>query len=259
MTIEAAASAVGISASHLSRVERAQVGVRLPVVTLLLTTYHADEAMTSYLTGIARQATVRGWWHAYVGSIPERYATYIGFEAEAGQIWDFAASTVPGLLQTEEYARAMLQGGASRYAPQEIDWRVEVRMQRQRLLSQDDPPKLWFILDEAVIRRQVGGSATLAAQLRRIAEVAALPNVDVQIVPFAVGAHPGTPGSFVVLRFPEPADAPVVYVETMAGDLYPEDQRNIDGITLAFDRLRAVALPPDASVALLGKTAKELT
>jgi len=156
-------------------------------------------------------------------------------------------------------ARAMFQGGASRFSDDEISQRVEVRLQRQQILSQDNPPTLWFILDEAVVRRRVGGVTTLAEQLRHIAEVAALPHVDVQVVPFAVGAHPGTPGSFIVLRFPEPSDPSVVYIETMAGDLYPEATEDIDAVALAFDRLRAMVLGPEASAELIRKAAKELT
>jgi hypothetical protein len=115
------------------------------------------------------------------------------------------------------------------------------------------------VLDESVIRRTVGGPKILAAQLAHILVVAALPHVDVQVMPFAVGAHPGTPGSFVVLRFAEPTDPPVVYIETMAGDLYPENQKHIAGVILAFDRLRAVALSPDDSVKQIRQAAKELT
>ncbi len=259
LTIEAAAAVVGISASHLSRVERAQVGVRLPVVKLLLSTYEADASTVTHLIDVAKEATTRGWWQKYVGSIPEQYATYIGFEAEAEQIWNFEAAAVPGLLQTADYTRALLMGGTNRLSEDEIAGRVEIRMQRQELLTQAHPPQLWFVLDESVIRRQVGGPKVLAAQLAHIAEAAALPHVDVQVMPFAVGAHPGTPGSFVVLRFSEPTDLPVVYIETMAGDLYPESQKDISGAILAFDRLRAMALEPDGSAKLIRQAAKELT
>src|SRR5439155_636468 len=135
MTIEVAAATVGISASHLSRVERAQVGVRLPVVKLLLSTYDADARTVAHLTDVAKEATTRGWWQKYAGSIPEQYATYIGFEAEAQQIWNFEASTVPGLLQTEAYARGMFHGGVSRISEDEITKRVEIRLQRQAILT----------------------------------------------------------------------------------------------------------------------------
>lgn len=255
LTIEQAAGSAGISMSHLSRVERAHVGVRLPVVKVLLGTYGADADTIAYLVGVAKEASQRGWWHQYVGSIPAQYATYIGFESEAAQIWSFDANTMPGLLQTEAYARAMFQGGASRFSDEEITRRVEVRVQRQAMLTRDDPPKVWIVMDEAVIRRQVGGHATLKDQLDHIAEVATLPHVDIQMLPFAVGAHPGTPGSFIVLRFAEPADPPVVYIETMAGDLYPESQDDIGGAILAFDRLRAMALSPDDSIALIREAA----
>ena len=258
MTIEQAAASAGISMSHLSRVERAQVGVRLPVVKVLLATYGADADTVAYLSGVAKEASQRGWWHQYAGSIPEQYATYIGFEAEADQVWSFDANTMPGLLQTETYARAMFHGGAARFSEEEITGRVEVRLQRQAILTRADPPKLWVVLDEAVIRRQVGGAETLRDQLAHVAEVATLPHVDVQVLPFAVGAHPGTPGSFIVLRFAEPTDPPVVYIETMAGDLYPESQDDIGGAILAFDRLRAMALSPDDSLALIRKAAREL-
>jgi len=259
MTLEQAATAAGISSSHLSRVERALVGVRTPVVKVLLAAYGADAETTSHLVEVAKDASQRGWWHKYVGSIQEKYATYIGFEAEADQIWSFNASIMPGLLQTEAYARAMFQGGAARFSEEEIDRRVEVRLRRQQLLTRKDPPGVWIVLDESVIRRQVGGPGTLAAQLQHIVDQAALPHVDIQVMPFAVGAHPGTPGSFIVLRFSEPADPAVVYIETMAGDLYPESQEHIDGSILAFDRLRAMALSPDDSTALIRKAVKELT
>jgi transcriptional regulator with XRE-family HTH domain len=257
MTMEEAAAQAGISMSHLSRVERALVGVRLPVVKVLLAAYRADTEAVAYLSQVAREASQRGWWHQFAGSIPNQYATYIGFEAEADQIWSFDAITMPGLLQTESYARAMFQGSASRYTDEEIDRRVAVRLQRQEILSGEEPPKVWFVLDEATIRRQVGGAATLKEQLKRIVEVASLPHVDVQVVPFAVGAHPGTPGSFIVLRFADPGDPPVVYIETMAGDLYPEDD-DIQAAILVFDRLRAIALSPDDSVALISAAAREL-
>jgi transcriptional regulator with XRE-family HTH domain len=259
MTIEQAAGAAGISTSHLSRIERAQVGVRVPVVKALLATYGADAETTGYLIEVAKEASQRGWWHPYAGTIPEGYATYIGFEADAEQIWNFDASTLPGLLQTEEYARAMFQRGPLGLPDDEITRRVEVRMQRQAILIRPNPPKVWIVLDEAVIRRPVGGRATFAEQLMKVVELASLPHVDIQVMPFAVGAHPGTPGSFIVLRFADVADPAVVYIETLAGDLFPESQDDVSRAILTFDRLRALALGPDESVALIREAAKEIT
>lgn len=258
LTMEQAADAAGISMSHLSRVERAQVGIRLPAVKVLLGAYDADAETRAYLLGVAKDATKRGWWHKYAGSIPLHYATFIGFETEADQMWNYEPMAVPGLLQTEAYARAMFHAGASRLTDEEITKRVEVRSQRQELLRRDDPPRFWFILDEAVIRRQVGGPGVHADQLDHLAELARLPHVDIQVLPFHLGAHAGTPGSLVVLHYSEPTDPPVVYLETMVGDLYPETQDELDGAILAFDRLRATALSPDESVALIRQAAKEL-
>ncbi|MDW5325351.1 helix-turn-helix transcriptional regulator [Plantactinospora sp. WMMB334] len=258
MTIEEAAANAGISPSHLSRVERALVGVRVPVVRALLMTYGADAPTVANLVEVAQTATQRGWWHRYAGSIPDDYATYIGFESDASRIWNFELISIPGLMQTEGYTRAILQGGVARLTEEEIERRVEVRMRRQSLLHRDDPPALWVVLDEAAIRRQVGGPQTMAEQMQRLATIANLPHVDVQVIPFGTGAHPGTPGSFVVLGFADPADRDVVYIETMAGDLYPEGDADVQAAVQAFDRLRAMALSPNDSASLIQDAVKEL-
>ncbi|MEO3925965.1 helix-turn-helix transcriptional regulator [Micromonosporaceae bacterium B7E4] len=258
MTIEEAAANAGISPSHLSRVERALVGVRVPVVRALLMTYGADAPTVANLVEVAQTATQRGWWHRYAGSIPDDYATYIGFESDASRIWNFELISIPGLMQTEGYTRAILRGGVARLTEEEIERRVEVRMRRQSLLHRDDPPALWVVLDEAAIRRQVGGPQTMAEQMQHLGTIANLPHVDVQVISFETGAHPGTPGSFVVLGFADPADRDVVYIETMAGDLYPEGDADVQAAVQAFDRLRAMALSPNDSASLIQDAVKEL-
>ncbi|MGI5151438.1 helix-turn-helix domain-containing protein [Plantactinospora sp. CA-294935] len=258
MTIEEAAANAGISPSHLSRVERALVGVRVPVVRALLMTYGADAPTVANLVEVAQTATQRGWWHRYAGSIPDDYATYIGFESDASRIWNFELISIPGLIQTEGYTRAILRGGVARLTEEEIERRVEVRMRRQSLLHRDDPPALWVVLDEAAIRRQVGGPQTMVEQMQQLGTIANLPHVDVQVIPFETGAHPGTPGSFVVLGFADPADRDVVYIETMAGDLYPEGDADVQAAVQAFDRLRAMALSPNDSASLIQDAVKEL-
>lgn len=152
----------------------------------------------------------------------------------------------------------MFHGGTPRFTDEEVTQHVALRMRRQEILTGDNPPQVWIVLDEAVIRRQVGGPDLFAAQLDHLIEAAALPRVDIQVIPFAAGAHPGTPGSFIVLRFAESTDPPVVYLETHVGDLYPEGQEEVNGVILAFDRLRAIALSPDDSIALIRKAAREL-
>lgn len=257
MTIEDAAASAGISPSHLSRVERAMVGVRVPVVRALLSTYGANPSAVTSLVELAQTATQRGWWHRYAGSIPDKYATYIGFESEASRIWNFEVISVPGLLQTERYTRSILQGGLARLGEDEIQRRVEVRMRRQALLHRDNPPALWVVLDEAAIRRQVGGAEIMVQQLEHLVTIASLPHVDIQVIPFAAGAHPGTPGAFVVLGFADPGDREVVYIETMAGDLYPEGDADVRAAVQAFDRLRATALSPDDSASMIRDAVKE--
>ncbi|WP_223884480.1 DUF5753 domain-containing protein [Micromonospora craniellae] len=259
MTIEEAAASAGISSSHLSRVERALVGVRVPAVRALLQTYGANASTTADLLDVAQASTQRGWWHRYAGSIPDEYATYIGFESDATRIWNFELISIPGLLQTEGYTRSSLHGGVARLTEEEIERRIEIRLRRQALLHRDNPPALWVVLDEAAIRRQVGGAATMAEQMNHLATIAALPHVDVQIVPFEAGAHPGAPGGFVILGFTDPADREVVYIETMAGDLYPEGDAEVQSVTQAFDRLRAMALSPDDSASMIRDAARELS
>jgi transcriptional regulator with XRE-family HTH domain len=258
MTIEEAAASAGISPSHLSRVERALVGVRVPAVRALLEAYGANASTVANLLEVAQTSTQRGWWHRYAGSIPDEYATYIGFESDASRIWNFELISIPGLLQSDGYTRSILQGGVARLTEEEIERRVEVRMRRQALLHREDPPALWVVLDEAAIRRQVGGAETMAEQVNHLANVAVLPHVDVQVIPFGAGAHPGAPGGFVILGFADPADRDVVYIETMAGDLYPEGDAEVQGAAQAFDRLRAMALSPDDSASMIRDVAKEL-
>lgn len=258
MTIEEAAARGGISSSHLSRVERALVGIRVSAVQALLEAYGASASTTANLLEVAESSTQRGWWHRYAGSIPDEYATYIGFESDASRIWNFELISIPGLMQTERYTRSILQGGVARLTEEEIERRVEVRLRRQASLHREDPPALWVVLDEAAIRRRVGGAETMAEQMSHLAHIASLPHVDVQVVPFGVGAHPGSPGGFVILGFADPADRDVVYIETMAGDLYPEGDAEVQSAAQAFDRLRAMALSPDDSVSIIRDVAKEL-
>jgi hypothetical protein len=166
---------------------------------------------------------------------------------------------VPGLLQTEEYARHMSRGGPRELDRDDIDRRVQVRMERQRILVREDRPRLWAVVDEAVIRRVVGGPEVMREQLHHLVECAEQGKTTLQVVPFSAGAHAGTTGPFIILDFPEPADPAVVYVETLAGDIYLEARADVDRYTLAFDRLLAAALHPDDSVRLVQQVAGTLT
>jgi Domain of unknown function (DUF5753) len=190
--------------------------------------------------------------------LPNPYEVYIGLEAGAASIRNFEPIVVPGLLQTEDYARATFSNGPRELDVDEVQRRVEVRLARQEILARDDRPRLWAMIDEAVIHRVVGSVSVMRGQLRHLAESAQQVKTTVQVVPYRAGAHAGTTGPFVILDFPEPTDPAVVYVETLAGDIYLEEHSDVNRYTLAFDRLLAAALHPDDSMQLIERLASTL-
>jgi Domain of unknown function (DUF5753)/Helix-turn-helix domain len=211
-----------------------------------------DERHRHHLITLARQGRARGWWHPYREMLSERYSTYIGLEAEAASVLAFEGLMIPGLLQTDDYARALLLGGPSELGQDEIDKRVEIRTARQQLLLREqDPLRLVAVMDEAVLHRLVGGSDIMREQLRRLLELAELPKVTLQVLPYGIGAHPGTGGPFTILEFPEPQDPDAVYVENIAGELLVEDPQDVARFKLAFQRLGGVALNPTDSIAMI--------
>jgi hypothetical protein len=176
----------------------------------------------------------------------------------AAAIDTFGALLVPGLLQTAEYARTVLLALRPDLPAEQIERRVELRMARQSILAGDDPPTLRAVLDEALLRRPVGGRAAIRRQLHHLAEAAARPNVRLQVLPFGVGAHPGMDGAFTVFRFPKPTDPEVVHLEHTTGDLYLETAEETARYAAAFDELSAAALEPDESAALVASSARKL-
>ncbi len=166
---------------------------------------------------------------------------------------------VPGLLQTADYAREIFRNGPIELDPDEVERLLEVRLARQKILARDDRPRLWAVIDEAVIQRLVGGNEVMHRQLRHLADAAQQGKTTIQVVPYRAGAHAGTTGPFVILDFPEATDPTVVYVETLAGDIYLEERSDVSRYTLAFDRLRAAALHPDDSAQLIEEMASGLT
>lgn len=256
LTIEGVADSAGISMSHLSRIERGQVGVRRPTLMALLQRYGADAETTDRLVATAAETTKRknrDWWQPYATAISDKYATLMAFETEAMSIRDFAPTVLPGLVQTEEYARASLQRGPVRLTPEAIETRVEARLARQAVLDRPDPPRAWFILDEATLRRPVGGAETMRRQLLHLADLTVRPGVDLQVIPFSAGAHAGPLGPLVILSFAEGED--VVYCETYAADLYPEAVESYGDV---FNRLAQDALSIERSVKLVKRVAEEM-
>jgi transcriptional regulator with XRE-family HTH domain len=259
LTREEAARQLEWSTSTIFRIETGRSRPQPGNVRVLLELYGVSGPERDGLIRLAREARQPGWWHSFRDILPNPYEVYIGLEGGAASIRNFEPIVVPGLLQTEEYARQTFRNGPRELDRDDIERRVQVRMERQRILTREDRPRLWAVVDEAVIRRVVGGPEVMREQLLHLVESAEQGKTTLQVVPFGAGAHAGTTGPFVVLDFPEATDPTVVYVETLAGDIYLEAPTDVDRYTLAFARLLAAALPPDDSVRLVRQAADTMT
>jgi transcriptional regulator with XRE-family HTH domain len=257
LTQEDVARRTGKDRSTLYRLETAQQRPQRATLIQLLDLYEVPEPRRGELLMLLREASQRGWMQPYRSELPGVYSDYIGFEEEARTISNYESLFIPGLLQTPGYARAQLHGTLPHATAAEIGTRVTARLERQELLTRADPPRLWAIIDEAAVRRQVGSPQVMAAQLARLADAAAQPHITLQLIPFDAGAHPGMDGSFVVLEFPDPADRAIVYTESAAGGLFLEEDDEIRRYTLMFGHLRAAALRPDATTAALTEIAAQ--
>lgn len=254
MTIDVVADRLECSASKVSRIETGHTGATPRDVREMLGIYGVVGPECEELVQISREARQKGWWHPYSTVLT---GAYVGLEAAAASVRAYEQQVVPGLLQTREYAAAMIRAGRPDSPSEEIDRRVRVRLNRQSLLTQDDPIELWVVLDESVVSRPVGGDEVMRSQLDRLADAAALPNVTLQILPFAAGAHAGMDGTFAILDFPEPDDPDVVFAENATGGLFLEKTDELRKYAFIFDQIRATALPPGESATLISRLAKE--
>jgi transcriptional regulator with XRE-family HTH domain len=255
LTIERVAATLECSESKVSRIETGQVGAMPRDVRDMLDLYKVGPEQREALIQIAREARQKGWWHAYtdVPVVPG----YIGLEVSAAAIDTFGAMLVPGLLQTAEYAREVLLALRPDLPAEQIERRVELRMARQSILAGDQPPRLRAVLDEAMLRRPVGGRAAMRRQLDHLGRAAERPGITLQVLPLDVGAHPGMDGAFTVFRFPQPSDPEVVHLEHTTGDLYLETADETARYAAAFEELRDVALGPEESAALVAAAARQ--
>lgn len=217
-----------------------------------------DREQIQALVKLARDARQRGWWYSYRDVMLNRYDFFIGLESEASSIRNFELAMVPGLLRTEEYARAVTAAGPQELDQEEIDRLVEVRMTRQQRLMGDQRPQLWAIMDESVIRRVVGSPATMVGQLEHLLAMSEQSRLTIQVVPYSAHLHPGLAGSFVILGFQEPSEPDVVYLETVGGNVYVDKAEETRLFATAFDHLRAVALSPADTRAMLRAAAVAL-
>ncbi|MGC5014488.1 helix-turn-helix domain-containing protein [Streptosporangium sp. DT93] len=242
--LEEAGYAIRASHSKVSRMELGRVGFRLRDVADLLTLYGVtDDADREPLLSLVDRANLAGWWHNYSDVLPAWFETYVSLEEAATGIRNYEVQFVPGLLQSEGYARAVVQLGFPSATPAEVDRRVRLRLARQRLLHRPDPPRLWAVLDEAVLRRPLGGVEAMCEQIDHILEALELPNVTVQIVPFSVGGHAAAGGPFSILRFSQPDLPDVVYMEQLTSAVYLEKRDDVDRYLEVMERLCIEAEP----------------
>jgi transcriptional regulator with XRE-family HTH domain len=224
---------------------------------VLLPLYGVPEERWPVYLQAARDSRQKGWWERYdPATLPGWFSLFVGLEQGASRIRVYESLVVPGLLQTRGYAEAVSRSGTAERTEQEVARHVELRLARQAVLDREpDPLRLWVVLDEAVLRREVGGPAVMAEQLDHLGELARRPRVTVQVMPFGGGAYPGLNGSYQVLEFPWPSDPGLAYVEHRAGSLYLEEPREIRAHSAAFERTCAVALSPRRSLTLIADAA----
>jgi transcriptional regulator with XRE-family HTH domain len=250
LTVDQVAARLLCSTSKVSRMETGQRGATLRDVRDLCDIYGVtDPAQREHMTKLATEGRQQAWWQGFE---LDYFSTYVGLEEEATSLRYYQSAAVPGLLQTPAYARAMHEAAIPELTSERIGRMIEVRLKRQQLLVRDPPLNLWAVLDEAVLHRHVGGMPVMRDQLERLAEVAALPHVTIQVIPFSAGAHPAMESTFNILGFDPPATS-VVYIEGLAGFMYQERPQDISRYEVVFEHLCTQALSPQESVELISE------
>ena len=265
LTVRVAAEKLEWSEAKIWRIETGQTSLRSLDVEAMGKVYGAPPELTEALMGLAKETKARGWWHAYGDVIPEGFDLYIGLEEAVSALSWYESELVPGLLQTEDYARTVIKADKPGVDNDEIERRVHVRMARQALLTRTTaPPTADVILNEAILRRPVGGPQIMARQLERLAGSSNLPNVSIRVLPFSAGLHHGLmTGPFVILRFPlngdgREAEPTTVYVDGYTGDLYLDKPSEIDRYKEAYASISGSSLDEPSSIKLILQAAREL-
>ncbi|MFH8800479.1 helix-turn-helix domain-containing protein [Streptomyces sp. NPDC017936] len=256
MTAEQVADRLLVSQSKISRLENGRRSISQRDVRDLCGVYEVeDQRIVDSLMQMAKDSRQQGWWHAF-GDVP--YSVYIGLETDAASLRVYDPQVVPGLLQTRQYAETLISGALPETAPTEIEKRVQVRMRRQeRISAEENPLRLWTVMDEAALRRVVGDRSLMRDQLEHLVEQSQLPHVTVQVIPFDMGAHPGLNGQYAILEFPDASDSSVVYIEGVTSDLYLEKPNDVQKYSVMYEHLRAQALNVDQSRQFIADIAKE--
>jgi hypothetical protein len=249
---EDAGWAIRSSESKISRMELGRVGFKERDVVDLLSLYGVeDDRERLELLSLTRDANRPGWWYRYNDLLPNWFQSYVGLEAAAALIRTYEVQFVPGLLQTEAYARAVIRLGHQDADAEELERRVSLRVTRQRILGRADPPQLWAVVDEAALRRPIGGVAVMREQIESLIQATQRPRIRLQVIPFHVGGHAAAGGSFAILRFPDQDLPDVVYIEQLTSALYLDKREDIDQYAAAMGRLYIEASPPGQTAEIL--------
>ena len=256
LTCEEVAERLECSASKISRIETGRVAVSPRDVRDLLLIYGVMDGQHDSLMQLARESRQKGWWQAYRDSVQPHLATYLGLESAASEMRIYRVNRIPGLLQTEDYTRALLATGKVRTPPPDQHQQFALLAERRRQ-AQANPPTAWVVLDEAAVRRQVGGPEVMRAQIERLIELSTARHMFMQVMPFGGGAHVAMDAPFVILAFPDRADPDVVCIGYATGMLWVEDISEVSTYNMIFDHLQAAALSFDESVALMISVLKE--
>ncbi|MGW3357760.1 helix-turn-helix domain-containing protein [Streptomyces bungoensis] len=256
---EEAARVLRVAPATIRRMETAEVALKIPYLLLLLRAYGVPEDESELFVQLAEEANRPGWWQRFHDILPGWFSMYVSLEGAAGLIRSYEPHFVPGLLQTEDYARGVLKSGAiGQTSPDEIERHVALRMQRQELLTRPDAPRFWAVMDETVLRRPVGGPDVMRAQADALLEAAELPNVTLQVAPFTSGPHPGTYGPFVLFRFAMPELPDMVYSEYLTGAVYLDARTEVATHLEVMDRMAAQAATAQRTKEILRDLRKEL-
>jgi Domain of unknown function (DUF5753)/Helix-turn-helix domain len=258
ITRDDAGYTIRASGSKISRMELGRVSFKERDITDLLSLYGVDDpGERAALVDLARQANSPGWWHKYSDVLPDWFQVYVGLEEAATLIRVYELQFVPGLLQTADYARAVVQLGQRGASKAEVEHRVNLRMDRQRLLTRPTAPHLWAVVDEAVLRRPIGGVEVMRGQLERLIAAAKEPNVTLQVMPFRAGGHAAESGPFTLMRFPETDLPDVVYVEQLTSAVYLDKREDVERYTEVMERLSVDSDPPERTADIVSRILEE--
>jgi len=256
---EEAARVLRVAPATVRRMEMAEVALKIPYLQMLLKSYGVSDEEAETFVHLAEEANKPGWWQRFHDILPGWFSMYVSLEGAAALIRQYEPHFVPGIMQTDEYARGVLTSGAiGQTRPEDIERHVALRMQRQELLTREGAPRLWVVMDETVLRRPVVGPQVMRAQVERLLEVTELPHVTLQVLEFSSGPHPGTYGPFVLFRFAMPELPDMVYSEYLTGAVYLDARAEVSTHLEVMDRMAAQAATAQRTKEILEDLRKEL-